>query len=528
MDDSKNKRYFKDDIEDLSMFFLVNGKEVINYMGFGYSDIKDTVKLLVNEAKIPILASILLGVVTFSILNITLVNHEGYETEVSVSDTTVIDEEGANITEDVPPLTMKEIKELIYASPNLTQKQKEYLYNPEDIANVLHYVSPTRYEELRFRYTGLELQYIPEEEKKKYQQLGGYYDSSRFPHTLFLPDDSDYTFIGAAPHEKKHLDQANYNYPFIIEACAEIEAAEFWGGRATTYLSARSRVSFLMEMIGPRPILECTYNYDDSSLVAEINRYLDEDDANKLLNEFKELIYLNIKDYNYSEELKELLTGDKHFNDFTKEEIKRIMNFDVPDGNRERYNRYCYHLTNYLFVLDGLGVIQYLKEAYGDNLPIEMLKRSNVCTSAFYYSGYGVDYSILGERHLFSLYRKFVKYYPDKIEEFIKLVNGIDLLTATEFVNNYMKFVRNGLNSDFIFEKGNISINGLDCDKRDSLGLISAFSLFGNRGSGDDEFDKKWDKRSNDIIKRDFEKLVNSYNEEKGYEKKLTMKQKID
>lgn len=287
LDDSKNKRYFKDNIEDLSMFFLVNGKEVINYMGFGYSDIKYNVKLLVNEAKIPLIASVLLGLVTFNILNITVVNHEGYETEVSVNDTTVIDEEGANIIEDVPPLTMKEVKELIYASPNLTQKQKEYLYNPEDIANVLHYVSPTRYEELRFRYTGLELQIIPEEEKKKYPNLAGYYNSSRFPHTLFLVDDSDYTFIGVAPHEKKHLDQGNHNYPFITEACAEIEAEEFWGVRATAYLSARSRLSFLMEMIGPRPILECKYNYDDSSLVAEINRYLDEDDANKLLNEFK-------------------------------------------------------------------------------------------------------------------------------------------------------------------------------------------------------------------------------------------------
>ena len=245
-----------------------------------------------------------------------------------------------------------------------------------------------------------------------------------------------------------------------------------------------------------------------------------------LANEFKELIYLNIKDYNYSEELKELLTGDKHFNDFTKEEIKRIMNFDVSDGNRERYNRYCYHLTNYLFVLDGLGVIQYLKEAYGDNLPIEMLKRSNVCISAFYYSGYGVDYSILGDKHLFSLYRKFVKYYPDKVEEFLKFVDSIDLLTATEFVKNYMTFVRNGLDSNFIIENGNVSIDGLEGNKRDTLGPISVFSVFRNRGSGDDEFDKKWDKRSSDIIKRDFEKLVNSYNEEKGYAKTLTTDKK--
>lgn len=247
-----------------------------------------------------------------------------------------------------------------------------------------------------------------------------------------------------------------------------------------------------------------------------------------LSSEFKEEIYLTFKDYDCSDELKELLNGDKDFNDFTKEEIKLIMNFNVPEDNREWYDHHLYLIDSYLFVLDGLGVVQYIKEKYSDTLPVEMLTRSNVSSSAFYYSGYGVDHSILGEKHLFSLYRKFVKYYPDKTEEFIKLVNGMDLLTATEFVNNYMKFVRNGLYSDFIFEKGNISINGLDGDKRDSLGLISAFSLFGNRGTGNPEFDRKMEKRCSDIIKRDFEKLVNNYNESKGYEKILTMKQKID
>ena len=88
--------------------------------------------------------------------------------------------------------------------------------------------------------------------------------------------------------------------------------------------------------------------------------------------------------------------------------------------------------------------------------------------------------------------------------------------------------VINGINVKVIdtLNDGNVSIDGLEGNKRDTLGPISVFSVFSNRGSGDDEFDKKWDKRSSDIIKRDFEKLVNSYNEEKGYAKTLTTDKK--
>ena len=181
-------------------------------------------------------------------------------------------------------------------------------------------------------------------------------------------------------------------------------------------------------------------------------------------------------------------------------------------------------IDDYLFVLDGVGVVQYIKEKYGDTLPIEMLTRSNVSSSAFYYSGYGVDYSILGEGHLFSLYRKFVKYYPDKVEEFISLVNSIDLITPTEFVNNYMIFVRNGLNSNFMLKKGNISIEGLDGNKRDALGPISLFSLFDSRESKDAEYSRKLEKDHSDRIKKDFEKMVNDYNESIGSAMVLTIK----
>lgn len=242
-----------------------------------------------------------------------------------------------------------------------------------------------------------------------------------------------------------------------------------------------------------------------------------------LSSEFKEEIYLTLKDYDCPDELKELLSGDKDFNDFTKEEIELIMNFNVPEDNREWHDHHLYLIDEYLFVLDGVGVVQYIKEKYGDTLPKEMLKRSNLRPSAFYYSGYGVDCNILGGRHLFSLYRKFVKYYPDKVEEFISLVNSMNLLTPTEFVKNYMTFVKNGLNSNFMLEKGNITIEGAYGIQRDALGPISLFSLLENRESKDAEYSRKLEKEHSEGIKRDFEKMVKDYNESMGGARKLTI-----
>lgn len=231
-----------------------------------------------------------------------------------------------------------------------------------------------------------------------------------------------------------------------------------------------------------------------------------------LSKELKNEIYDRIKNYNCPSDLVNLLNGEKLINDFSKEEIKQIMNYDIPDDNKEKYNYFCHLINNYLFVLDGTGVVEYIKELYKEQLPIVMLRKSNVVTRSSYYSGYGVDYSLLGQRHLFSLYKKFVKYYPDKAEEFEKLVNYIPRLTATEFINNYNEFINNGLDSNFILKEGNISIDGVYDQTRDFVGIVSIFSLLGEPKSVREiEVEKEFEKRTNDSIKKEFNEMVKEY-----------------
>ena len=234
--------------------------------------------------------------------------------------------------------------------------------------------------------------------------------------------------------------------------------------------------------------------------------------SNYLSEELKKEINSRLK--NCYKGLTELINSEKQINDFSKEELKEIMELlktignSLPDKDKNDYAKFYYIFEEYLFVLDGSGPVGYIKEKYGEELPIAMLERSNVVSRASYYSGYGVDGRLLGDRHLFSLYKKFVKYYPDKADEFVKMVMSISKLTPTEFITNYLSFVRNGLDSDFKSKEGNFSVDGLHGSARDFVGTVSMFSLF-NREQSD--LDRRFELDEHISIRKRFTQMIEQY-----------------
>ena len=226
----------------------------------------------------------------------------------------------------------------------------------------------------------------------------------------------------------------------------------------------------------------------------------------------KEII--SVLNGNCSSEVMTLLNSSKHTNEFSKEEIKEIINsinriYDSSkDEERDEYGDLIDVLNNYFFVIDGDGPIEYIKEKYGQELPIVMLECTGVISQASYYSGIGVNSSHLGEEHLFSLYKKFVKYYPDKAEEFVKMIFVISRLTPTEFINNYHMFIKNGLNSNFRKIKGNISVDDAYGQTRDMIGAISIFSMFKKEES---ELDRQFQSDMHWSIRNNFLKMVSQY-----------------
>lgn len=253
------------------------------------------------------------------------------------------------------------------------------------------------------------------------------------------------------------------------------------------------------------------------------------EDYNKQTEEFLKSHYLSeeIKKEilsllagNCRKEIETLLKSDTETKDFTKEEIKEIRIYLAKvykklTNKKEKEKCSDIHdlLEDYFFVLDGEGAIEYIKEDYGSELPNLILDKSAFPSILTYYSGYGVDRRFLGEDHLFSMYKKYVKFYPDKKDEFVNLVKTTITLTPTEFITNYFYFVINGFNSDFTHKRGNMTLDGVYGETRDIVGVASLFSLFRERDPRSD-FETTLD------IKKEFLKKVEEYKrimeEEKG------------
>ena len=228
--------------------------------------------------------------------------------------------------------------------------------------------------------------------------------------------------------------------------------------------------------------------------------------------------------HNCSLRLMDLLKSEKDIKDFSKKELKEIDdafcdNFDKLSERKkkEKCSEVWDIFNNYIFLLDGEESINYIKEKYGDELPIIMLENSGVPSYPSYYSGYGVNSKYLGEQHLLSLYKKFDKFYPDKKKEFVRMVEWIKRLTPTEFVINYLEFVRNGLDSNFNNKEGNISVDGLHGNTRDFVGLLSISKALGNDDA--DEIDAHY------LIRRRFFKMIEEYEKNKEL-KQLQTKEK--
>ena len=239
--------------------------------------------------------------------------------------------------------------------------------------------------------------------------------------------------------------------------------------------------------------------------------------SNYLSQELKKEIYGLLKGKCCSLELELVFNSERNFSDFSKDEIKEIYDSlgKVAKSLDEEENR-CKEIhdifDSYIFVLDGVGPIEYIKERNGSYLPILMLEKTGLPSHASYYSGYGVDGRYLGEKHLFSLYQKFDKFYPDKKNEFVKMINFMRRLTPTEFISNYLLFSRNGFDSDFKQKEDNISVDGTYGATRDLVAGVSLFSLFNNEQS---EFDREIEIERQHSIRYNFNQMVDEMNKGK-------------
>ena len=154
----------------------------------------------------------------------------------------------------------------------------------------------------------------------------------------------------------------------------------------------------------------------------------------------------------FSDKAIEALNSNKDFKDMSPEEIKEIYYSydryyehrrneapDLPSNMGAYFNKLLLNLKN-----EGVKELilenDDLREYYVEYLFFS----NNIIHMASFYSGLGVRSSDLNYKHLSSFYYQLKRISDKWAKEFVKLVQGIDILGASQFINAFDKFAKDG------------------------------------------------------------------------------------
>lgn len=282
IDEAGNQRFYKDGKEDYLMFFYNNGISAIENEIKTNED-KNKTKEIAKRFKL-VTGGIVLGL-TLSVFGI-----EAYQKQ-NTSESSTIEYAQDNFLNEKAEhekvnVDLNECKELIYNSEYLSDDEKNILYNEDLFTDVLAIADNSRNFNLREKLNNININIFSLEDEPWHN---GYYNRLK-PNEINLADylESDYeSYKNVLIHEYIHLLQFNNEYSYIQEACAEIIKDEYFDVKIANYYDKVYNVKFLMELIGPEPILECSFKNDTSKLENEIGKYLEQEDADRLITLLK-------------------------------------------------------------------------------------------------------------------------------------------------------------------------------------------------------------------------------------------------
>lgn len=179
--------------------------------------------------------------------------------------------------------------------------------------------------------------------------------------------------------------------------------------------------------------------------------------------------------------VKNLIESDKKINDMSEEEIKGIA---LAIKKYEYYEEATVAnlFRTYLYKLDGEGVISYIKNNIdGHDLISHILHTSGLSARASYYSGRGVNIGDLNESHLEKIFKELLKLDISYALEYVKMVQQMKTLGATEFIKTFFNFAENNFKAeDMLIDNDNMSLDGLH-DESLGIVLVTSMALKRNR-----------------------------------------------
>lgn len=265
LDESNNKRYFKNGRENYFMFLENNGVSALNYLEKIDKHSKPKSKRYSIVASTIVFDVILSASVLIPFAGDVRIREnidKGLSYVVSVSSNEMINS--------------------IQSSKYLTDEEKDILCNKDYFDFVLKYSDSNRNYNLRQSLDNLQIKYYPYEEGSV---ADGYQDPLE-PNTIYILEthaDDEKLRNEILIHEFIHTTQNHNVYSYIKEASDEIFKNEFYGKDIIAYMENVKRVKVLMEIIGPEPIAYCNFESDPQRFRNAINEYLTPEEANELL-----------------------------------------------------------------------------------------------------------------------------------------------------------------------------------------------------------------------------------------------------
>lgn len=266
-----------------------------------------------------------------------------------------------------------------------------------------------------------------------------------------------------------------------IDSCIEVEelinAHSYLIGKDCEYYNdcgAEFIESFLNRDWG-RSIV---YQYNDGAKKFINSKYL----SDYFLNSIKKLT----SDVELSNKIDSYLENNKVINELNDGEIKELHSAikEAYRGIRDdKISNVACCFMPYIYKLNGEGILSYIRNNIANNeLASNILLTSGLVDRASYYSGRGVNYSDLNENNLVSIFNKLYKIDKNYGINFIKLVNKMKTLGATEFINMFLKFSNNNFDVEGLeINNSNVSLDGLYGNAMNLVATVSAFSVMYER-----------------------------------------------
>ena len=304
-----------------------------------------------------------------------------------------------------------DIKNMIYSSNNLTNEEKDYLYNEALFNDILPYINDNNKLKKDYYQKFSQLDIIGFDSNN--DDIYGYYNPqnnniiyvSNYNENKLNNQVNGTFYKDTIAHEFIHLCQNNYlKYNFISEACAEIMSNEYFDESVVnTYFDEVIIVKKLMEIIGPSPIFKYVITGDFSDIDNILNKNLTKEEYEKLLT----LLQLDMNNYEFSKEKKEKLEDlisklyyNIYHDGIKNDKIINLIDKNTYDNNiklvRYYFNNEKIKYNSYYYDFEYPTMIKLsLKQAYDNHLLSFKLNNKYITYKDYLYNDNKEDIEII-------------------------------------------------------------------------------------------------------------------------------------